>query len=52
MVYRYTRAPVHLKTATKLADFFVGRLSAAFPDHVPNFDLTYDGLSHTLSLSL
>ena len=28
MVYRYTRNATHLATATKLADFFVGRLSS------------------------
>jgi hypothetical protein len=33
MVYRYTHKPAHLATATKVADFFVGRLSDAFPDH-------------------
>ena len=26
------------------ADFFVGRLADGFFDHVPNFDLTYEGL--------
>lgn len=51
MVYRYTREQVHLDTATKLADFFVGRLTAAFPDHVPNFDLTYDGLGPLTNLT-
>jgi hypothetical protein len=40
MVYRYTRHQPHLVTALKLADFFVERMGAAFPDHVPNFDLT------------
>ena len=51
MVYRYTHQPVHLETATKLADFFVGRLTAAFPDHVPNFDLTYAGLGPLTNLT-
>ena len=51
MVYRYTHEPVHLGTAIKLADFFVARLSAAFPDHIPNFDITYDGLGPLTNLT-
>ena len=50
-MYRYTHESVHLTTATKLANFFVGRLTAAFPDHVPNFDITYDGLGPLTNLT-
>jgi len=46
-----TKDPAHLATAKRLADFFVGRLADGFPDHVPNFDLTYGGLGPLSNLT-
>ena len=34
-----------------LADFFVSTMDARFKDHVPDFDLTYTGLSPYTNLS-
>jgi unsaturated chondroitin disaccharide hydrolase len=51
MVYRYTRTGAHLNTATKLADFYLQAINTSFPDSIPNFDLTYQGLGPVANLS-
>ena len=45
-----THSPAHLRTAIKLADFWVRALQE-IPDYVPNFDLTYKGLGPLSNLT-